>query len=131
MLVLNTERQEVKQMIINKDWYKCPQCGEFYLFETSKEYKSVCPECNCNLIFIDNVDCDTELAEKVKNTPPYDPTLDPNSPYYIPVVKCPYCQSTDTSRISAVSRIVSTGLFGFGSKKVGKQWHCNKCKSDF
>ncbi len=118
-------------MIINKNQYECPQCKEYYLFETSKEYNAICPKCNCDLTFIDNFDCDTELAEKVKNTPPYDPTLDPNSPYYIPVVKCPYCQSTDTSKISAVSRIVSTGLFGFGSKKVGKQYHCNKCKSDF
>ncbi len=48
-----------------------------------------------------------------------------------PVVECPYCHSTDTKRISAMNRVVSTGLFGFGSKKIGKQYHCNKCKSDF
>lgn len=118
-------------MIINKDQYKCPQCKEYYWFETAKEYKTICPKCNCELTFIANYDCDTELAEKVKNTPPYDPTLDPNSPYYIPVIKCPYCQSTDTSKISLASRVVSTGLFGLGSKKIGKQYHCNKCKSDF
>lgn len=50
---------------------------------------------------------------------------------YIPVIRCPYCQSTDTSKISAVGRVVSTGLFELGSKKIGKQWHCNKCGSDF
>lgn len=46
-------------------------------------------------------------------------------------VKCPYCQSTDTKKISGTSRFMSTGIFGLASKKIGKQWHCNKCKSDF
>lgn len=46
-------------------------------------------------------------------------------------VKCPYCSSTNTSKISMVGRVVSTGLFGLGSKKIGKQYHCNKCNSDF
>ncbi len=118
-------------MIVNKDMYECTICNKYMFFDTSKEYKAICPNCGRTMTFIDNYDCDTELAEKVKNTPPYDPTQDPNSPYYIPVVKCPYCQSTDTSKISAMSRVVSTGLFGFGSKKIGKQYHCNKCNSDF
>ena len=58
----------------------------------------------------------------------------PNISYAIspkPTVTCPYCQSTDTKKISGTSRWVSTGLFGLASSKVGKQWHCNKCKSDF
>ncbi len=46
-------------------------------------------------------------------------------------VAIPYCQSTDTSKISAISRVVSTGLLGLGSNKVGKEWHCNQCGSDF
>lgn len=46
-------------------------------------------------------------------------------------VSCPYCHSTNTSKIGTLSRVVSTGLFGFASKKIGKQWHCNKCGSDF
>ena len=114
-------------MIINKDIYECPKCRKCYIFDTSKEYTAICEECKCDLTFLDNADCDTELAEQRKNAPKYDPTQDPN----IPVVKCPYCQSIDTSKISAMSRVVSTGLFGFGSKKIGKQYHCNKCKSDF
>ena len=119
-------------MIINKDVYKCNQCKELYLFDTSKPYSKICPKCNIEMEFRFNSDCDTELAEKVKNTPPYDPTKDPNSPFYIPTVECPYCHSTDTKKISAVSKGVSVGLFGiFGAGKVIKQWHCNKCKSDF
>lgn len=48
-----------------------------------------------------------------------------------PQIACPYCKSTNTSKIGVVGRSVSFGLFGFGSSKVGKQWHCNSCKSDF
>lgn len=45
--------------------------------------------------------------------------------------KCPYCNSTNTTKITVAKRSVSTYLFGLGSSKVGKQWHCNNCKSDF
>ena len=46
-------------------------------------------------------------------------------------VKCPYCQSMSVKRISGVRRFASVELFGIASKKIGKQWHCNKCGSDF
>lgn len=46
-------------------------------------------------------------------------------------VVCPYCKSTDTEKISVVSRTVSISLVGGASSKLGKQWHCNNCKSDF
>lgn len=45
--------------------------------------------------------------------------------------KCPYCQSTSLSKIGTVSRSLSVGAFGLASGKIGKQWHCNNCKSDF
>lgn len=48
-----------------------------------------------------------------------------------PIITCPYCQSTNTKKIGVVGRSVSFGLFGFGSSKMGKQWHCNRCGSDF
>ena len=118
-------------MVIKKYCYECPKCGEWYFFEVGKYYSKICPTCDIEMKLIDTYDCDTELAEKAKNTPSYDPTQDPNSKFYIPVIKCPYCLSTNTSKISAMSRVASTGLFGLGSKKMGKQWHCNKCNSDF
>ena len=46
-------------------------------------------------------------------------------------VECPYCHSTNTKKISGSSRVASFLTFGLASKKVGKQWHCNKCGSDF
>lgn len=118
-------------MIINKSVYECPKCEEQYFFDTSTNFKAICKNCQCNLIFKYNCDCDIEQAERNKNLPPYDPTKDPNSPYYIPVIKCPYCSSTNTSKLSTMSRVVSTGVFGLGSKKIGKQYHCNHCGADF
>ncbi|MBD5116504.1 MAG: hypothetical protein HDT48_03185 [Ruminococcaceae bacterium] len=46
-------------------------------------------------------------------------------------VACPYCKATNVRKIGIVSRSVSAGIFGLGSKKIGKQWHCNNCGSDF
>lgn len=46
-------------------------------------------------------------------------------------IHCPYCNSSNVTKIGTFDRVVSTGLFGLASKKIGKQWHCNECKSDF
>lgn len=48
-----------------------------------------------------------------------------------PVITCPYCHSTNTKKISQMSRVTSIGFWGVFSKKIGKQWHCNECNSDF
>ncbi len=48
-----------------------------------------------------------------------------------PHVECPYCHSKDTEKISTISRAVSISLVGAASGKIGKQWHCNNCKSNF
>lgn len=47
------------------------------------------------------------------------------------ILKCPYCQSTNISKIGTLNRVLSVSMFGLASKKIGKQWHCNSCKSDF
>lgn len=48
-----------------------------------------------------------------------------------PHVECPYCKSTNTEKISTVSRAVSVSLVGAASGKIGKQWHCKNCNSNF
>lgn len=45
--------------------------------------------------------------------------------------KCPYCGSFNTSKIGNVTRGISVGLLGLASSKIGKQWHCDHCGSDF
>lgn len=51
-----------------------------------------------------------------------------NGSFYI---KCPYCNSDDVEKITSMSRAGSFAVSGMGSGKIGKQWHCNNCKSDF
>lgn len=46
-------------------------------------------------------------------------------------VTCPYCNSTNTEKITATSKAINTALFGIFGTKRHKQWHCNKCGSDF
>ena len=46
-------------------------------------------------------------------------------------IHCPYCNSSNVTKISTVNRAVSVGMLGLASKKLGKQWHCNSCGSDF
>lgn len=46
-------------------------------------------------------------------------------------VKCPYCGSYNISKIGNISRGVSVGMLGLASSKIGKQWHCDHCGSDF
>lgn len=53
----------------------------------------------------------------------------PQSPSY--GVKCPYCGSSGVKKIGTLGRATSIAVAGVASKKIGKQWHCNKCGSDF
>ncbi len=47
-------------------------------------------------------------------------------------IECPYCHSTDTKKITTVSKAAHTALFGiFSLSRNNKQWHCNVCGSDF
>lgn len=46
-------------------------------------------------------------------------------------VSCPYCHSTNVKKISTTSKVISAGFLGLGSRKLGKEWHCNHCKSNF
>ena len=118
-------------MIIKKHVYSCSKCNERCYFEVDKSFSTLCPNCNTEMQLVGTFDCDTERAERVKNMPAYDPTKDPKSPYYIPVVKCPYCSSTKTTKISATSKLVNTAVFGIFGSKRHKQWHCKSCNSDF
>lgn len=116
-------------MIVNKDILECVNCHKIYGFEASKPYSKYCLECGGRLKLLFNEDCDTELAEKRKNEKPYDPTKDPKSPYYIANIECPYCNSSNVTKIGTVNRAVSVGMFGLASSKIGKTHKCNDCGS--
>ena len=46
-------------------------------------------------------------------------------------VRCPFCNTTNVKKISGTSKAISILGFGILSNKIGKQWHCNDCGSDF
>lgn len=46
-------------------------------------------------------------------------------------VQCPYCKSWQTEKIGTGERVVSIAVVGPASGKIGKQWHCLKCGSNF
>lgn len=114
-------------MIIKKYCYECTKCHELYFIEEGKYFSKICPVCDVETKLEGIYDCDTELAEKAKNTPPYDPTKDPNSPYYIPVIKCPTCQSTNVQKIGTGERVASVAVMGIFSKKINKSFKCKSC----
>lgn len=104
--------------------YQCPNCGRTY-----SEFQNVyyCGNCNYKLLKQEDIKSinNPNLSKreyKVVGTVADSTKLQP---------KCLYCQSTNIKKISGTTRWLSTGLFGLGSKKIGKQWHCNNCKSDF
>ena len=107
--------------------YKCPNCGRIYNYKNDGWYQ--CMNCRYPL----------KRAEEVNNVkhPELNPMLSnnhvireiKNSNNFTP--KCPTCHSTNTKKISRLSKAGSVALFGIFSQKVKKQWHCNGCGSDF
>ena len=47
------------------------------------------------------------------------------------VPKCPICGSLKIQKISSMNRAVNIAIWGIFSTKINKQWHCNKCGSNF
>lgn len=44
----------------------------------------------------------------------------------LPIVECPYCHSTNTRKLSGFAKL---GILSWGASP--KEWHCNRCDSDF
>lgn len=117
--------------------YCCDSCIDLFSF-TSDDKEFICPICGEILSYCSTEEIDPATGKVVnsyqesirKNANPSKPIIKPSQPSK-PTVTCPYCQSTNTKKISGTSRFMSTGIFGLASGKIGKQWHCNNCKSDF
>ena len=97
--------------------YQCPNCGRTYT-----EFQNVyyCGNCNYRLKKQEDITKvkHPELSErkyKVVGT-----TSEQTK------VECPYCHSTNTSKISGFSKAMSRA-----AHHINIQWHCNKCGSDF
>lgn len=126
--------------MLNFEWEKdCEYCGyqlkdtEYYFSEVVERGK-IKPEIQKDVFekYIKNNPMYSEdAATKRKNTSNSSHIPSSYNPKESNAVTCPYCKSTNVTKISTAGRAVSVGLFGLGSSKVGKQWHCKNCKSDF
>lgn len=93
----------------------------------------------CIQMLMEHFDCGFDEArivmDNVLNREPVLPDPDPireaKAAEAMRKVTCPYCGSVNVKKVSTISRMASVSFFGLGCKKVGKQWHCNNCKSDF
>lgn len=108
--------------------YQCPNCGRTYKYgRDDLENRISCDNCRYPLKKIENI----KTIRHPELNPMYSDKhvighISNNSG-----VKCPYCKSTNTSKISTSSKVANTVLFGIFGTKRHKQWHCNNCKSDF
>lgn len=110
-------------------FYQCPNCGRTY---TEFENVYYCGNCNYRLLKKEDV---KEIKNQNLSKREYkiigmvpDPTKNTSKT----TVVCPYCHSDNTTKISNTSKALHTALFGiFSISRNSKQWHCNKCGSDF
>lgn len=100
--------------------YMCPICNQIHFFDKDSRFSTICPDCNVEMELIEQKWTSTEAEEKRRLNKI-------NSP--VTIVECPYCHSMNTSKISTVSRMTSTAMFGLASKKIGKTHKCNDCGS--
>lgn len=71
--------------------------------------------------------CDLDIAQKIVHEMKYKQYQKEQS-----TVKCPYCNSSDVTKITNVSKAKHTFLFGFyAMSRNAKNFHCNNCNSNF
>lgn len=96
--------------ISRKNLLRCPMCGRC---GDKSDGDTMCFFCGCNLITEDEYRADGYRHREG------------------PTVECPYCHSIHTEKISWLDRVGSAELWGLGSSKIGKQFHCEDCGADF
>lgn len=121
--------------------YFCEECREPHSFDAvNRNMGYFCPKCGEKMMYwsTEEIDQNTEKVvnsyieedRKLKN--PGKPITSQFSHLSKPTITCPYCQSTNTRKISGLSKAGSVALWGiFALGKTTKQWHCNNCGSDF
>ena len=99
----------------------------------------ICPTCGNKLHYSRTLEFDDNnnmIREYLSNGNVIDTASNPNQqsrpqPAPKPTITCPYCNSTNCKKLGVISRGVSFGIFGMGSSKIGKNFHCNSCGADF
>lgn len=136
--------------------YLCPICGATYTNTDARNNEHVCKFCNKELIKInmtlkENTDFlimdgttvkdqtrilankfgGFQFSEKAYENRMNIANNKKQSTTQPPVPHCPTCNSTNIRKIGTGERAASIIGLGIFSKKIGKQWYCNNCKSYF
>ena len=119
-------RQEFEQYLCNplpgkpeKDWLEISVATEEY-FQRKFVFESPC--------FNKAKYNDRDREEKKSFAARIEQSKRDVAVYYgHPTITCPTCGSTNTKKISGLSKAASVGLFGIFSQKVKHQFHCNSC----
>lgn len=109
--------------------YYCKKCNKTVYFNENDEINSICKTCGNEMDKWNPII--SYQKQSLKNVNEKKSYSYMNSYNTKPTITCPYCQSTNVSKIGTLGRMVSVGFWGLASGKVGKQWHCKKCGSDF
>ncbi len=119
--------------------FDCPKCNNMMSFSDKSEIppKLYCDQCGTLMEYLWTEGDDAESKDIFFR----DPDLLARYPDGVPApksstaskvtIECPYCHSTDTRKIGYFDRGLSVALLGLESTKIGKQWHCNHCGSNF
>ena len=115
--------------------YMCETCFEPHIFNENVDSDFLCPKCGNKMMYFGTEEIDIE-TKKVVNRYDDDRRIKNPGDSIVPsstlTVTCPYCQSTNTKKITVGSKAVHTALFGiFSMSRNSKEWHCNNCNSDF
>lgn len=128
--------------------YYCPKCGINKYINLDEDFNGICKVCGKEMkrsekdIAVQttgpwNLKNSSEMVAKAKERQNFRKDVEEaikrenmrSQQQNIP--HCPICGSAKLSKISTLNRAVSVSLFGIFSKKIGKQWHCNECGTDF
>ena len=109
--------------------YMCPKCNQIQFFNAENIPSIMCPECKVEMqnMGSDFVDSEEERRKKEQFQRGLKQVLENPEP----IIYCPSCNSMNTSKISTTSKVLNTAIFGIFGTKRHKQWHCNRCNSDF
>ena len=113
--------------------YVCDYCPDGHdIPEDDIRDEYLCPTCGHKMWYISSCEIDDETGLTIGESWQDERRIGNDNIDIKPTISCPYCQSTNTKKISGTSKAVHTALFGiFSLSRNSKQWHCNNCKSDF
>lgn len=119
------QQEQIENAKNNFHCWKC-QGTQFTFVKAYGSLMGKCPLCGALTGICEQYDSDTLPDNPSAQLVDVSVKIKPSAS-----IECPYCHSTNTKKISTTSRAVSFFTLGLAGKKSGKQWHCNKCGSDF